>query len=101
MLSKVAFSIQHSAFSRPALCQKPAALGSGIQARGRIPCNLQLHRHGVLRVTPIVESLACLFAIPSSEPEPLEQRWRREPLLLEFVIHHMGDVVGSIESDEI
>src|SRR5262249_13647479 len=55
----------------------------------------------VLRVRPIVEALTRLLTIPSGKDEPAQQCRRGEAALLELVEHHMRDVVGGIEADEV
>src|SRR5208283_3542468 len=63
--------------------------------------NLQFIRHWLFRIRVIVKPLTRLPSIPPRHHHPFQQRRRSEPPLFEFAIHHMSNVVSSIEPDKI
>src|SRR4051812_24423386 len=65
-----------------------------------IASSLPVERHRLLACV-IVETCAGLAAEAAGQHHFAEQRRRRETLLLVFGVHHVGDVVSRIESDEI
>src|SRR5712692_8564828 len=69
--------------------------------RHAAPNVCQLHRPGLLRVRVIKKAAAGFSAVPSRQNHALQQRRRREALLLELVEHDVGDVIGGIEPDEV
>src|SRR5205085_7403824 len=79
----------------PGEIQAPAGLAN------RFLLPLQLHRHWILRITPVVEPLAGLLAIPPCQYQPLQQWWRGESPLLEFVMHHMRDVISRVQANKV
>src|SRR5258708_9645702 len=65
------------------------------------PIWLKLARHWIVRVGIVIKPLLRLPAIPAGHDQPLQQ-WRRSKTpFLEFVKHHLADVIGGIETDKI
>src|SRR5215472_8017769 len=77
---------------------------SGFKERRRPwPCGRSLKLHGswLLRIGVIVKSASRLSSMPSREDHALQQGRRGEALLLEFVEHDLGDVIGGVQPHKI
>src|SRR5579863_174050 len=78
-------------------------IGHSWAPSGRIlvSCSSELHRARLGWVRIIVEAATRLAPVPTGKNHALQQRRRREALLLEFIEHDVGDVIGCVQADEI
>src|SRR5258708_26741371 len=61
----------------------------------------QLQLPGVLRVGIIVEAAAGLAAVPAGKDHALQKGRRGEALFLEFVEHHVSNVISSVKTNKV
>src|SRR5271156_5134101 len=66
---------------------------------GRSP--LQLIRPRITRIRIIVKPLAGFLPVPPCHHQPLQQRRRGKPPLLELVKHHLRNVISSVQPNKI
>src|SRR5688572_21469087 len=62
----------------------------------------KLHRRWVFRILRIViESTPRLAPVQTRQHHALQQWWRCEALLAEFIKHDLGDVIGCIQANKV
>jgi hypothetical protein len=99
MQLRVSSDVSGSSPGAAVVCREKAP--NSVHSRKSASISSQLIRFGIVRVRVIVKSLAHLSSVPAGHHQSLQQRRRREAPLFKFLVHHMRDVVGRIETDEI
>src|SRR5215472_16527578 len=64
-------------------------------------CSSKFHGFRIGRIGIVIKAATGFSAVPAGEDYALEQRRRGETLFLELVEHDLGDVIGSVQADEI